>query len=163
MKFIVHENPVLRAESNYIARIDLAPFGFPDLLEQVWLRQESDRSYYLCCIPFRAYGLALRDKVRLTRDGAQVSELVERSGHRALRVLLMPDQSRMHRSADRIEAQARALGLLYEWSGDRHIAIDVPAGAEVGRLIDVVVEEEREAGALWEWADAEPFRVPGPA
>ncbi|MEV0788115.1 hypothetical protein [Kribbella sp. NPDC050459] len=67
MRFIVHDDPVLRADSNYIAQIALAPFGFDDEVEQVWLRRTADASATLCCIPFRAYGVALGDSVRLHR------------------------------------------------------------------------------------------------
>jgi len=158
VKFIVHDEPALRADSNYISRVDLAPFGFPDLVEQVWLRQEDTGVFVICCIPFRVYGLALRDRVRTTSDGSLVSEVVERSGRRVLRVLFVAGWgSELPAGAERIESLVRELGLLYEWSGDRHIAIDVPAGADVEGLIGAIRQEERSAGAEWEWADVEPF------
>ncbi|MHA4950708.1 DUF4265 domain-containing protein [Micromonospora sp. SD19] len=157
MKFVTHEAPVLRGESNYISRVDLERFGFPGLFEQVWLRQREDGLFELCCIPFRIYGLALRDVVRATPDGSLVVEIAQPSGARVLRVLLAPDQGHLETGRQRIETATRDAGLLFEWSGDRHIAVDVPVGADVDRLLRVVFEEEN-AGANWEWADVEPFR-----
>lgn len=160
MKFITHDAPALRGESNYISRLDLGPFGFPDLFEQVWLRQWDDGLFEICCIPFRAYGLALKDLVRTTPDGVLVSEIVRPSGRRVLRVLLAPGRGRTDATegGQKIEDVVGAAGLLHEWSGDRHIAVDVPSDANVGELLAVIREEEKSAGARWEWADVEPFR-----
>ncbi|WP_181562567.1 DUF4265 domain-containing protein [Micromonospora noduli] len=140
--------------------MDLEPFGFPDLFEQVWLRKRDDALFELCCIPFRVYGLALRDTVRATPNGVLVSEIVRPSGNRALRVLLGQGRGRadVGQAGLRIEAVTRAAGLLYEWSGDRHIAVDVPPDANVDDLLRVIIDEEKGAGVKWEWADVEPFR-----
>jgi hypothetical protein len=159
MKFIVHESPALRGDSNYIARIDLTPFGFAGLFEQVWLHRKVGGTCEMCCIPFRAYGVALKDKVRTSPDGSLVVEVVERSGRRVLRALLISDQdsAQMHEVAERISFLVNSIGLLYEWSGDRHIAVDVPPGAEIGELLDVFMEEECNGRLRWEWADVAPF------
>ncbi|WP_410791680.1 DUF4265 domain-containing protein [Kribbella sp. C-35] len=92
MKFIVHHEPALRADSNYIARIALAPFGFDGEAEQVWLRRTAHGVGTMCCIPFRAYGVALGDTVHISPDGATVTQVVARSGRRVLRALVVePD------------------------------------------------------------------------
>lgn len=108
-----------------------------------------DRLFELCCIPFRVYGLALQDVVRTTPDGTLLSEIVRPSGRRVLRVLLAlgREGGRTADAGQRIESVATAAGLLYEWSGDRHIAIDVQPEANSAELINVILAEERDDGA----------------
>lgn len=158
MTFIVHDEPVLRGESDYIARIFLAPFGFEDQMEQVWLRRLGGNDALLCCIPFRAYGLALRDTVRLSAEST-VIELVRPSGNRALRALIVEtgaEQLRMIR-AD-VDARISRAGLLFEWSGDRHVAIDVPPDSDAESIMDYFDIEEDADRLHWEWSDVAPFR-----
>jgi hypothetical protein len=154
VKFIVHEEPALRADSNYIARIDLRPFGFDDEVEQVWLRRTADGVAVLCCIPFRAYGVALGDTVRISPDD-YVTEVTARSGRRVLRALIVePDPAD---AAAELEARIARTALRFESSGGRHVAIDVPEGVEPSDLLDFMDEREAEGNLLWEWADVEPF------
>jgi len=62
MRIVVHDEPVWRNETNWIARIALEPFGFEGLWEQVWLRRIEADLAQLCCIPFRAYGARRGDR-----------------------------------------------------------------------------------------------------
>ncbi|MGW3522274.1 DUF4265 domain-containing protein [Streptomyces olivaceus] len=156
MKFIVHESPVHRGDSDYIARADLSPFGLEGEVEQLWLKRLEDGLLELCCIPFRAYGLSLGDIVSLSEDGAKVARLVRKSGRRVLRVFLLetPDFSSVARECD---AEIARLDLLSEWSGGRHVAIDVPIDVDVTSLISLFEREESESRAFWEWADTVSF------
>ncbi|RZU18782.1 uncharacterized protein DUF4265 [Kribbella rubisoli] len=160
ISFIVHDEPALRGESNYIARIDLAPFEFEGQVEQVWLRRiGDDGEAVLCCIPFRAYGLALRDTVRLSAESA-VIELVNPSGSRALRALIAElDAGEIRVVKAEIDARVSRAGLLFEWSGDRHVAIDVPLGADAEAIMDYFDGEEAADRLYWEWSDVASFRV----
>lgn len=159
-KYIVHESPVGRTSSNYLAMVDLEPFGFAGSLEQIWLRPLDGKAYEVSCIPFRVYGLALNDVVELDSDGKQIIGVLKRSGHRVFRVFLAPSLS-VPESDEVRNSITRAIiddVLKAEWSGDRHVAIDVPLGGEVGRVwsaIEHVVAEEK---VYWEWGDVEPFR-----
>lgn len=161
MKFIVHDQPVLRGENNYIARIWLHPFGLDGEIEQVWLRRLPGGDFTMCCIPFRAYGLALRDTVRISSDGSTVVEVVERSGNRVLRALFeaepAPDQIRA--AAAGMKEQIRRLGLLFEWSGDRHVAIDVPVDVDSMPLLEYLTAKESAGRLYWEWNDVVPFEA----
>lgn len=157
--FIVHDEPALRSESNYIARVDLTPFELEGQIEQVWLRRVDGDQAVLCCVPFRVYGLALRDTVRLSAENVVVG-LVRRSGNRALRALLLeaaPDV--LGDLGAQIDALSSLAGLLYEWSGDRHVAIDVPPGGDAEALMDLFDVEEEAGRLVWEWADVASFRV----
>ena len=159
MNFIVHKDPALRGESNYIGRIDLAPFELEGQVEQVWLRRGADREATLCCIPFRAYGLALRDTVRVS-DESTVIELVRRSGNRTLRALLAEAEgTQLRMITTEIEARISRASLLFEWSGERHVAIDVPPGADAEAIMDYFDVQEELGRLYWEWSDVERFRT----
>ena len=153
MKFIVHEDPARRNEANYIARVDLSPFGFDGEVEQVWLRSLGDGSFELCCIPFRAYGMALGDVVTVSEGEATVTSVIRGSGNRVLRVLLAPD-SAAQVSASEVKREIDDSGLINEWSGDRHVAIDVPPLVDVSALIGLLVRGEKDSLMFWEWGDA---------
>ncbi|MEU9383853.1 DUF4265 domain-containing protein [Streptomyces sp. NPDC048279] len=158
MQYIVHQDPVGRAESNYIAQVDLAAFDLDGQIEQLWLLPEEHGTYAVACIPFTTYGLALGDRVRLS-PGNRVVDVVQTSGHRVLRTLLSPsaDAERLGRSIDLIKNAVRESGLLSEWHGERFVAIDVPPGTDMSLPFALLQREVHEAGAFWEWADAMPF------
>ncbi|WP_329537378.1 DUF4265 domain-containing protein (plasmid) [Streptomyces sp. NBC_01450] len=161
MKFIVHDDPVGRSASNFIARADLASFGMGGQVEQLWLKAVANMTYEVACIPFFTYGLALGDTVLLTDDN-YVNELVRASGHRALRmmfVLELPAEDRQQ-AADRIRAEISQAGLLSEWSGERYVAVDVPPNTEPSSLFAVMESAVNAGDAFWEWASARPFITP---
>jgi hypothetical protein len=161
---IVHDDPVERKDSNYIAQIDLAPFGLDGQHEQVWLHDLADGTYALACIPFMAYGLALGDVVRLAADG-RVEQLVRRGGHRTLRLLLVEDAdtARLAATVDAAKFCVASAGLLSEWHGERFIAVDVPPGAPAGVVFDTMGRIVHDGLGHWEWADALPFAPPAAA
>jgi hypothetical protein len=150
---------VKAAEQNYIARVDLAFFGFPDHFEQIWLGALEGGLYEIRCIPFRAYGLALGDVVTVSPDGSLINALVRPSGRKVLRVLLDSSLAGERRSIaiDSLNVNVEAAGLLFEWSEDRHIAIDIPLDANSEELFDFVCGYVERGEAFWEWGDAEPF------
>ncbi|MEW2623330.1 DUF4265 domain-containing protein [Streptomyces sp. NPDC048106] len=161
MQFVVHEQPVGRASTNYIARVDLAPFDLDGQVEQLWLKAVNDGSYEVACIPFSAYGIALGDVVVLNGDD-YVSEVVGRSSHRTLRLLFTPDlpAAELQKAAAEIKSEIIAADLLSEWNGARFIAVDVPPGAEPSSLFTVMEAAVNAGHAFWEWADAMPFARP---
>lgn len=161
MKYIVHESPVGRTSSNYLAMVNLEPYGFAGSLEQIWLRplNGNGNGNEVSCIPFQVYGLALNDVVRLDSEGKQIIEVVSPSGHRVFRVFLAPSLS-VSESFEIRNSITRAIiddALKSEWSGDRHVAIDVPLGREVGRVWSVIEHVAAEEKVYWEWGDVEPF------
>ncbi|WP_179155063.1 DUF4265 domain-containing protein [Microbispora sp. GKU 823] len=160
VSYITHDAPVWRAEHNYIAMVDLAPFGFEDEWEQVWLRPLEGDEFEFCCIPFRVYGVALGDRVKL-RDGKFVSSVASKSGRRVFRVFFTAPRPPI-RGSDLRGALRSAIssgGFLSEWSGDRHVAVDIPAAVDPAGLFAAVEREIRDGTAYWEWGDAEPFKA----
>ncbi|MET8243118.1 DUF4265 domain-containing protein [Streptomyces sp. NPDC005202] len=154
--YITHEDPVGREAENYIAMVDLEPFGFDGMCEQIWLSTRTDGGYEVACIPFRVYGMALGDVVEL-RDSRFVERVAGRSGRRVFRVFFVEPRP----SDDSRHALKRAVqsgGFLSEWSGDRHVAVDVPESSDPSPLFRAVQHEIDAGTAFWEWGDSEPFR-----
>lgn len=161
MQFVVHEQPVGRASTNYIARADLAPFGLDGQVEQLWLSAVNDGSYEVACIPFSTYGIALGDVVVLNDDG-YVTDVVKKSSHRTLRLVFTPDlpPADLQEAADEIKTEVVAAGLLSEWNGVRLIAVDVPPDVVPSKLFAAMEAAVTAGHAFWEWADAMPFASP---
>ncbi|HEX6076331.1 MAG TPA: DUF4265 domain-containing protein [Micromonosporaceae bacterium] len=161
MKYIVHESPVGRSNQNHIAMVDLSPFGFRNLMEQLWLTPLGEKKYQVSCIPFRVYGMALNDIVELDSTARHVKSVVGRSGHRAFRVFFAPALSGTDLPAvvARVEAAVTEAGLKFEWSGNRHIAIDLPPGGKINEVWNAIAVPVAAKQAYWEWADVEEFRV----
>ncbi|MFK0116154.1 DUF4265 domain-containing protein [Streptomyces sp. NPDC090994] len=159
VSFIVHDEPADRPDRGYIAVVDLAPFGFPRQMEQIWLRPLGDGQYEICCLPFRVYGLAMGDVVSLNEEDGSINGVIRYSGNRVFRIYFpsstpLGDFDSVKR--DVISAIHDA-DLRAEWSGDRHVAIHIPLGGSVERVWAVV----RQLGgiAVWEWSDVEEFRA----
>lgn len=101
----------------------------------------------------------MRDVVRISPDGSTAVEVVERSGSRVLRAFLVPELyvEQVRPEIAGIGAIAGGLNLLSEWSGGRHVAIDVPDGADPAALLDYLEAGERDGRLDWEWGDAVSF------
>ncbi|MFF0163254.1 DUF4265 domain-containing protein [Streptomyces sp. NPDC005263] len=142
-----------------MAMVDLAPFGFEDERERMWVRPLADGKFEICCIPFRVYGMALGDVVRL-HEGRWVENVVASSGRLVFRVFFAEPRPPVT-GGDSREALREAIsvgGFIAEWSGDRHVAVDIPEGVDPSRLFSSVEQEVESGSAFWEWAHSEPFR-----
>ncbi|MEU5281105.1 DUF4265 domain-containing protein [Streptomyces asoensis] len=126
-KYTVHEDPVGRSESNYLAQADLAPLGLDGQIEQLWLLPEQNSASAVACISFMTYGLALGDRVRLSPEN-RVAEFVPTSGHRVLRTLLRPSTDVERLGVRRSPARS----------------VRLPGAVEnVSRVVTVVAEDHR--------------------
>ncbi|MFF4535538.1 DUF4265 domain-containing protein [Streptomyces aureus] len=152
-----HDDPVHRTASGHLARVDLAPFDLEKSIEQLWL-SKAEGGYEVCCIPFWAYGLALGDVVAVS-DNGYISGIVRKSGRRVLRVLFLEPRPSMD-SRVPLRSVLESAGLLSEWNGDRHVAIDVPDESAMRQVYDVLNPEIQNGTAFWEWADARDFSTP---
>ncbi|MEU6770672.1 DUF4265 domain-containing protein [Streptomyces sp. NPDC046759] len=136
--------------------VGLDAFDLPGMLEQLWLREVGvEGSYEVCCIPFYAYGLALGDVVE-KGESETVNRVVKKSGRRVLRVLFAEPRP-LTDSRSALRRAVESAGLLSEWNGDRHVAIDVPDVAVMQPVFDSV-QEIQNGTAFWEWSDAKEFR-----
>ncbi|WP_206308864.1 DUF4265 domain-containing protein [Streptomyces sp. A1136] len=157
--YVSHEAPVWRDEKSLMAMLDLAPFDLQGMREQLWLRQVGvEGNYEVCCIPFYAYGLALGDVVQKNESG-NIDRLIRKSGRRALRILFAEPRP-LSDSRSALRRAVHIAGLLSEWNGDRHVAIDVPNLSAMQPIFDCVQGEIQGGTAFWEWSDAREFNSP---
>lgn len=157
--FIVHDEPASRPVPAHIAMVDLEPFGFPGQMEQMWLRPLEGNRYEVCCLPFRVYGLAMGDIVALDAEDSTVTHVIRASGSRVFRIFFPPSiaVSEFVEARESVVASIENAGLKAEWSGDRHVAIDIPVDDSIAQVWDVV--RLLEGVVTWEWSDVEPFRA----
>jgi hypothetical protein len=159
IEYIIHDSPIGRSRLNHIAMVDLGRFGFPGQLEQVWLEPINGLICRVACLPFRVYGLAYQDEVKISGDGSIIEELLNRGGHRIWRVFLDDKLSSDEFTGVRSKliAGIAASGMKSEWSGDRHVAIDVPPGGNVRMLFPIISPYLPNGLVHWEWADSLAF------
>lgn len=156
---VVHDDPIGRAASNYIARVDLSVFGLGQQVEQIWLTQAPGGVYQVGCVPFCVYGIAYRDFVRLDVDGVYVTSVVTPSGNRVLRTLIADVEAAPNVMTDLIEVADRS-GIRYELHGTRLIAFNVEPDSNIDALAGRL-QAWLSAGSLQlEWADRRGFMPP---
>ena len=99
--------------------------GYPPFsAEEVDATEVADHTFRLEGVPAFAFGLARGDVVRTAHDGSQqwIEELIEPSGHSAVRVIGLAG-----RSVDDVKATLELLGCLtFPTVIDGMIAVDVP-------------------------------------
>ncbi|MEV5505558.1 DUF4265 domain-containing protein [Streptomyces orinoci] len=120
-----------------------------DWREQLWTRRIADDRFEVTCLPFFTYGICYRDVV--TIDGNHmVSAVVEKSGHRTLRVALAAEHRDGERLHDLLHGKVTEVGLPHEWLHGTYLAVDLAPGADAAGLV-AVLESPSQKGALhWE-------------
>ncbi|MFF7679029.1 DUF4265 domain-containing protein [Actinacidiphila glaucinigra] len=155
--YVSHDDPAWRGGQHRLAMVNLARFDLEGMLEQLWLREVGGgEGYEICCIPFYTYGLALGDVVSVDETG-NISHLVRKTGRLALRVLFDALRSSLD-GRDSLRGAVASAGLLSEWNGDHHVAIDMPNASVAQSLLDSIHEEIRLETAFWEWSISQEFR-----
>ena len=148
-----HEDPVGRARSNFIQRLNLARDGMPGRYEQVWTRTNDRRVHELCCIPFFPYGLSLGDSISFTGSDGEW-QIESKSGHRTLRVAVQ-DDTYLHEQHDEFHGYLVKLGVLAEFRGHAlgYCAVDIRDQTQADSLITFLDPLAAFGVLLWEWAD----------
>ena len=120
-------------------------------VETLWAEKVGPNLYRLDNSPWYAYGVSWLDVVEAHPDAAGqlvMSRVAEKSGHRTIRVIF---ESSVEDSpnAQEVLHGAVALGVTYEGSNGRYMAIDIPPGIDlmvVGRYFS-------QHAVQWEHAD----------
>ncbi|MGI5233601.1 DUF4265 domain-containing protein [Actinoallomurus sp. CA-142502] len=115
----------------------------------MWTHQLTPQRFQIACLPFFTYGICHRDIVTID-DQHLVSAVVEKSGHRTLRVALVRDHPQLNQLHELLHREAAASGLAHEWLQGTYLAVDLPPGTDPQPLTAPLSDLE-EAGALfWE-------------
>ncbi|MGH3387727.1 MAG: DUF4265 domain-containing protein [Actinomadura sp.] len=79
-----------------------------------------------------------------------VSAVVEKSGHRTLRVALVqqhPERDQLH---ELLHGQVVASSLAHEWLQGTYLAVDVPPGTEPNQMVEILTGPQEEGALFWE-------------
>lgn len=103
----------------------------------------------MACLPFFTYGICYRDVVTVDSNHL-VTAVLEKSGHRTLRVALVvdhPDRDQLH---ELLHAKVVEADLPHEWLQGTYLAVDLPPGTDPTALVKTL-EAPAQTGALhWE-------------
>lgn len=122
--------------------------------EGLWAERVSADTFRLQNSPFFAYDLSAQDVVRAEKvEGAWIfREVVERGGHSTYRVYLQDERELSDAEVQEAWKPIAALGALLENANDRFFAVDVPPGAKLEGIYDLL--EQAEDSGLWEFEEA---------
>ncbi|MFF0291773.1 DUF4265 domain-containing protein [Streptomyces sp. NPDC005262] len=117
--------------------------------EQLWTRQIDDGRFEVACLPFFSYGICYRDVVTIDSNHL-VSAVVQKSGHRTLRVALIADHQDRDRLHELLHGKVAETDLPHEWLQGTYLAVDLAPGADPAHLV-AVLEPPAQVNALhWE-------------
>ncbi|MBX3450253.1 MAG: DUF4265 domain-containing protein [Planctomycetaceae bacterium] len=144
-----HYRPV--HASDFFIRADLSAHGMPGRFEQLWANREKGRVFRICCVPFFAYGIALRDMVE-TDDEFTFQRIVSKGGHRTLRVAVANRINEVHLHGILHDWVVKS-GLLHEWYSDGYLAVDLPPEIDEAKNIETLDDLERKGEISMEVID----------
>lgn len=131
--------------------IGMVKIGFRDGdgdVETLWATPIDSGFYRLENSPFFAYGVSFGDIVEAVpeEDGFLFfARVIERSAHRTVRVLIVPDSD----YADTFYNCISELGCSYEGASSKLIAIDIPLGVSLESVTSYLTS----IGIEWEYAN----------
>lgn len=156
----INVDPRRRSSADFaiVARLDAD--GDEAAWEQLLARQLSSELFKICCIPFFVYGLSLGDVVRAPLDEKRryvITEIVEKSGHRTLRVSLRRNALDKHERARLrgvlLESVNAAQGGIEFFSGTL-LGIDAPTDQSYEAICNELKQRERAGELEYEEGDA---------
>jgi hypothetical protein len=141
-------------------RVELEPAGSGPREDWLWAEALGSGRFRVESCPFFAYGISRNDVVQAAERAGDESPLldavVEKSGHRTLRIALDPGVEMTDGTVQGLLERLLELGCTHEALRPKLVAVDVPAEVDVAvviALLQVVADEGR---LLWEWADPRP-------
>ncbi|MBS0201653.1 MAG: DUF4265 domain-containing protein [Planctomycetes bacterium] len=141
-----HYNPV--QASDFFIRVDLSTHGMPGRFEQLWAKQENDRVFRICCVPFFTYGIALGDTVE-TDDAFTFQRIVSKGGYKVLRIAVVNRTNETHLHS-MLHGWVEQSGLPYEWYCDGYLSVDLPPDAVDVKNMNILDELDQDGEISFE-------------
>ena len=120
--------------------------------ETMWATPVGPERYRLENSPFYGYGVSWLDIVEARPEDPGgfpvVVRCVEKSGHRTLRVILLPGVEEAPEQQSVLEALS-GLGCSYEGYNPRYFSIDIPPGVAMDPVVDYLTRHQHQ----WEYVD----------
>jgi hypothetical protein len=128
--------------------------------DTVWAESLGSDRYRVESCPFFAYGISRDDVVRAAESpgegGPVLDDVLEKGGHRTLRLTLGPSVDLRSAAVQRTLEKLIDLGCTHELLRPRLVAIDLPPEVDL-EVATELLQQASKAGALsWEWADPRP-------
>ena len=126
----------------------------------LWAEPLGSGRFRIESCPFFAYGVSRDDVVRAAEvageDAPRLEDVVEKSGHRTLRLALDPSVEIAHPSVQGVLERLLELGCTHEALRPKLIALDVPPAVDVTIVVELLHALADDSTVVWEWADPRP-------
>ncbi len=142
-------------------RIRMDATGEPGPTEDaVWAEPLGSERYRVESCPFFAFGISRDDVVRAAgapgEHGPVLDDVLEKGGHRTLRMTLVQGVDLRSPPVQRILEKLIDMGCTHELLRPRLVAIDLPPEVELEVAAQVLEDASRAGAVAWEWADPRP-------
>ena len=145
---ITHDNPIGIGSANYLIHADLSARR-QGWQEQLWTQRAAPGMYEVACLPFFTRGICYRDVIAID-DRNMVTGVMEKSGHRTLRIALVRQHEQLDELHELLHGKVVEFGHDHEWLQGTYLAIDLPPGTEPTPIVELL-EGPAGVGALqWE-------------
>jgi hypothetical protein len=126
----------------------------------LWAEPLGSGRYRVESCPFFAYGVSRDDVVWASdaegEDAPRLEGVLEKSGHRTLRVALDPGVDVSDGAVQGLLERLLELGCTHETLRPKLVALDVPPEVEVTVVAELLQALAVDRTILWEWADPRP-------
>ncbi len=128
--------------------------------DSVWAESLGSERYRVESCPFFAYGISRDDVIRADeapgQGGPVLDDVLEKGGHRTLRLTLGPSVELRSAQVQRILEKLIDLGCTHELLRPRLVAIDLPPEVDLAVAAELLQAASTSGALSWEWADPRP-------
>lgn len=128
--------------------------------DSIWAEPLGSDRYRVESCPFFAYGISRDDVVRAVEapgeGGPALDEVLERGGHRTLRLTLDDSVDLRSPPVQRILEKLIDMGCTHELLRPRLVAIDIPPEVDLEVVAELLQAASKAGSLAWEWADPRP-------
>ncbi len=126
----------------------------------LWAEPLGSGRFRIESCPFFAYGISRDDVVRTAEavrgEAPRVEEVVEKGGHRTLRMALDPQVELGDAAVQGLLERLLEMGCTHETLRPKLVALDVPPPVDVTLVVELLQSVAEGAAVVWEWADPRP-------
>lgn len=117
--------------------------------EQLWTRRLDENRFEVTCLPFFTLGICYLDVVTIDSNHL-VTSVVQKSGHRTLRVALAVEHLDRDRLHELVHGKVVEAALPHEWLQGTYLSVDLPPGADPAALTEVLKAPAQTGALHWE-------------
>jgi hypothetical protein len=140
--------------------LDPPPGGAGPSDDWLWAEPLGSGRFRIESCPFFAYGVSRDDVVRATEasgdEAPRLEDVLEKSGHRTLRLALDPRVELADPSVQGLLERLLEMGCTHETLRPKLVALDVGPQVDVTLVVELLHALSDDGAAVWEWADPRP-------